>query len=265
MIDSITLVISSQRSGSTLLCRDIESLAGMGLPKEYFTYFFKKRQRVKELLGKYSESDVISMIQKGCISSHPNIGAVKLMVDQAPKVDSLIRQDAAVDNEIAIDNIITWAFNKFSRVNLIFLTRNVIDQAISRAISKHSDIWHYELDGTRRKNERWVDKRPDYNLNLSQEEISMMVISELPDVVLHSGIIKRLAKKYSKESILIDYESLISNPEGCWKQLIFHAKKFGFAPPNQKAKRTLRKLISPEMNIDIKQGLKSYLLTNINL
>tara|TARA_Y100001968_G_C19366453_1_gene722775 strand:+ start:580 stop:1395 length:816 start_codon:yes stop_codon:yes gene_type:complete len=264
IVDDITLIVSSQRSGSTLLCRDIESMSGMGSPEEYFTYFFQERSKINKIFKRYNENDVIKRIGKGCIASEPNIGAVKLMVDQAPRVDSLIREDIPLSRESSIENIVNWSFSKFRRVNLIFITRNVIDQSISRAMTKHTNIWHYELDSSKHKNQRWVDNRPDFNLDLSEETLSLMILSELQNVILESNIIRRVFKKYSNNSILIDYESLSYQPKDCWRKITSHAKKLGFKPKKETAERSLQKLISIETNLIIKEKLKSYILKNFD-
>lgn len=60
-MDALTLVIASQRSGSTLLCRDIESLGGMGAPREHFLDFLPGR-RTAEIQA--TTADVLAGIER---------------------------------------------------------------------------------------------------------------------------------------------------------------------------------------------------------
>ena len=71
-LGALTLVLATQRSGSTLLCRDIESLGGLGDPRESFLGLAEQAERES-----VSEDDVLKRIARGVTESDPGIGAVK--------------------------------------------------------------------------------------------------------------------------------------------------------------------------------------------
>jgi len=100
-IRRLVLVLASQRSGSTLLCRDIESLGGMGVPGEHFLDILGTNER-----SDLTEDDVMACIEKGRDRKAPDVAGVKLMVNYAPKIDAYIRGGEQVGSNRALLNII---------------------------------------------------------------------------------------------------------------------------------------------------------------
>lgn len=245
---AITLVLASQRSGSSLLCRDIESLGGMGAPREYFLNILGKNAR--EGLG---EQDVLMQIAQGVLPVDPGIGAVKLMVNYAPQIDAYIRQTQPVGHLQALQNIIDWACGRFDRVNLIALVRiNALDQAISRAMAQLTDVWH-------RKAELEAHADPYVGHKLEPRRVNMAILEALPGVIRQTEILQRIAARNAQICMMLDYDMLSGSIEESSRQIVGHARKAGFTPRSAVATRRMRKLLNDDRTVEIKAQFKSFL------
>lgn len=247
-IRRLVLVLASQRSGSTLLCRDITSLGGLGVPKEYFLDILGKKGRPD-----LAENDVIGCLEKGRDPNAPDVAGVKLMVNYASKIDGYIRGDAHVGAPKAINNILNWARLRFDDVVVFALVReNSLDQAISRAVANATDIWH--------RNEAAVKRKDPYaDVDLPIKALNMDILSSLPATVRQNQIIRQVARENPKLCRLIIYENLAASVEGTSEALRQHASAHGFSPEKTVATRSLRKLIDEDLSKEIKNNFKQFL------
>ncbi|MCA8899613.1 MAG: hypothetical protein KDA53_00010 [Hyphomonas sp.] len=245
---AITLVLASQRSGSTLLCRDIESLGGMGAPREYFLDIVGRSAR-----NGLTEADVLDRIARGVKPEAPGIGAVKLMVSYAPRIDSYIRGAEAVAPQKAVQNIIDWAQERFDRVNLIALVRgNSLEQAISRAVANMTDVWHRHEAGMK-------DGNPYAGAKLPTRALNLAILEALPGVIRQTGVIRHIVRANPDLCGLIKYEHLAASLEDSSAQLIAHARKVGFEPTETVATRSLQKLIDKDSTEVFKANFKAFM------
>lgn len=254
---AITLVIASQRSGSTLLCQDIASLRGMGAPREYFLDILNQPKQPKT---SPTEADVLACIAKGIMPSDPATGAVKLMVNYAPKIDAFIRNTAPVAPPQALQNIIAWADASFDRVNLVALIRtNALDQAISRAVANLTDIWH------RRSNQLPDGADPYAEKKLAPRVLNMAILDNLPSVLRQNAIIRDVARRHADRCLLIDYETLAASVEKTSERIVDHARAFGFEPGRSLATRDLRKLIEADRAAEIRNDFRKFMEQRVKL
>lgn len=247
-IRHLVLILASQRSGSTLLCRDIESLGGLGAPKEYFLSITGKNTRQG-----LNEQDVMQQIAKGVQSADPSVAAVKLMVNYAPKIDAYIRGGEEVAGQKAIQNILDWAQKRFDRVCVFALARdNSLDQAISRAVANVTDIWH--------RSERALQGGDPYEgIKLPVNAVNIAILEALPQVVRQTRVIRQVAKANPEICQIVSYDRLAESVEDSSQLLIAHALKTGFQPTKTLAVRQLRKLIDADKSIEIKAAFKTFL------
>lgn len=254
---AITLVIASQRSGSTLLCQDIASLRGMGAPREYFLDILNQPKQPKSTP---TEADVLACIAKGIMPSDPATGAVKLMVNYAPKIDAFIRNAPPVAPPQAVQNIIAWADANFDRVNLVALIRtNALDQAISRAVAGLTDIWH------RRLARNPVGTDPYGEKKLAPRVLNMAILENLPAVLEQNAIIRDIARRNAERCLLIDYETLAASVEETSERIVAHARAFGFEPTRNLASRDLRKLIEADRAAAIRKDFRKFMEQRVKL
>lgn len=253
-MNAITLVLASQRSGSTLLCRDIESLGGMGAPREHFLEILGNNARAG-----LSEAEVLDCIALGVTKEAPGIGAVKLMVNYAPKIDAYISGGNQVAPYKAVQNIIDWAQGRFDKVNMVALVRsNALEQSISRAVASVTDIWH--------RNEAAVQGRDPYaEAKLPTKAVNMAILDALPSVIRQAEVIRRIARENADICQLIEYEHLAASAEETSALITAHARKAGFAPRGEVASRSLRKLIDEDKTATIKADFKAFMEHNLDL
>lgn len=250
-LDAITIVVATQRSGSTLLCRDIESLGGMGAPREYFLEILGKNAREG-----LTERDVVDLIRKGERPDDPGIGAVKLMVNYAPKIDAMITGGPQVNPIRALENITAWAHANFRHVNLVVLKReNPLDQAISRAVARLTDVWH--------KNEGAEKGTGDKEI--APKALNLAILEALPRVLRENDVIREFARRNAGHCAFIGYETLASDVERSSKIIIEHARANGLTPRKEVAERVLRKIIDDQQSSRIKAGLKQFLERRLDL
>lgn len=137
---NLTLVFATQRSGSTLLCRDITTLGGLGRAQEHFLPIAQASKRERRMM---SESDVIRMLKGGRDREIADTTAVKIMVNYASSVYSCISGNNERSTLKSMQGLLDWAICHFERVNLITLEReSLLDQAVSRAMARLTGVFH---------------------------------------------------------------------------------------------------------------------------
>jgi LPS sulfotransferase NodH len=250
-LHSITLVVASQRSGSTLLCSDIASLGGMGKPNEYFLNILPPKKT-------FNESDVIEAIAKGEQPCDVGIGAVKLMVNYARNIDKYISGGPVVKEKNAIQNIIDWACTRFEKVNLLALVRNnTLDQATSRIISREKGLYHSH-QGSHGNEDLLMfikSKNPDYYWN---------ILSEILIIKRESEVIREIADANRDICLLLEYEMLTTSFDQSSALLIDHAHMLGFVTKKQIPTRNLRKIIEKNQSDNIKEDFRIFMNSQLN-
>ena len=254
--NGLTLVLASQRSGSTLLCRDIESLGGMGAPGEHFLELLRA---FKEGTARPGEAEVLEAIGRGVKAEAPDIGAVKLMVNYAPRIDAFIRGGEEVAQPKAMQNIIDWAQARFERLNLVVLIRaNALDQAISRVVARQTQVWH-------RKAGVLGDADPHGDAGLDLKKLNQPVLKALPGVIRNTEILRKVARANRDIALTVEYEDLAASAEDSARALVAHARRAGFEPRRDEVRRKLSKLIDADKSQAIRAEFRSFLQAHLGL
>ena len=243
-LHSLTLVLSSARSGSTLLCRDIASLGGLGSPREYLKGFDAQARQ-----GSVSASDVLDRLAKGCLDETPGVAAVKLMVPQAGITYRALAGRRAASPTAAMSGVVTWAREHFDRVLLVFLVRNVLDQAISRVYSTETGI--FQSTDARFREAGGV--LPEI------EGINQRILAQLGGVLRNRGILHEVLAEHSDIGLLLTYDELTRQVEKTTSKLVDHARAQGFQPHRDVVTRKLTKVISAERSSSVRDSFLEYL------
>jgi LPS sulfotransferase NodH len=243
-LHALTLVLSSPRTGSTLLCRDLASLGGLGSPREYFRGF-DNEVRTSEV----SEADVLARLARGVQDGAPGVGAVKLMAQQARSVAQALTGERAASPAEAMSTVVTWAQKRFQRVLVVLLVRNTLDQAISRAVAEATGIYHSTSKGYREKGEQPLDG----------VDINDLVMRELPVVVRDRLTLQAVAQAHEDVALLVTYEQLADHPDDTTRRLVAHARQHGLEPHRTTPERRLTKVISTERADAIRRSFLDYL------
>jgi LPS sulfotransferase NodH len=249
--DALTLVLATQRSGSTLLCRDIESLGGLGGPREYFLDLVERAEHES-----VSEADVLERIAHGVTQSDPNVGAVKMMVGQAQVIDAAIRGGRQRTSMISMRNVVEWAVERFERVFLVILVRNALDQAISHVVASSTGLFH-ATDAEAIRAAAAADLVP--------EDVNPLILAQLQRFLGQRRVLTQIGDEYADRALMLSYDELTRQTEHTTDRLIAHARAQGFAPQRSSVTRTMIKVIDDDLSDRLRESFLAYLATERGL
>lgn len=242
-LHSLTLVISSARSGSTVLCHDIASLGGLGMPKEYL-----RGLRTEPRMTTATETDVMQRVAMGVKEDAPGVASVKLMVPQTPVTYEALygKRIPAIE---ALPGVLNWAKERFEHLFLVFLVRNAIDQAISRVVAEATGIFHSSNIAFKDENSPQVEI-PDLN---------QRILANLGRVVRDRNILLGVHADFADIGLLLTYDELNRQPAETASKLATHARNAGLEIQRDTTTRKLEKVISAERSTEIRENFLDYL------
>jgi LPS sulfotransferase NodH len=134
------VILTTQRSGSAMLCEDISKLGVFGTPNEHFVdiYYKLKGKTGKELWDHFSSNGNLY---------NSDYYSVKLMFNYLPEFGYWISDrtilGSSKNNEINRELSIKFFLEKFKNVTFIYLKRkNKFEQAVSHYKAIKTNIWH---------------------------------------------------------------------------------------------------------------------------
>lgn len=250
-IHSLTLILSVQRSGSTLLGRDIESLGGLGSPREHF------RGGIDAQAGRppSSEREVLERLRLGVQDGAPGISAVKLQVSQATRVAAAVTGKRQPTTVQAASTVVSWARENFDRVLFVVLVRNAVDTAISKVFAKETGTY---LSSKRRSHE------PETALP-ELEDLNRRILDEFQSALRQRAILHEVAREHADIALLLTYDQLVREQEATTRRLVAHAHAQGFEPHGETVTRTLEKVISQEQAAEVRASFFDFLATETGI
>ncbi|MEZ0578828.1 hypothetical protein [Nocardioides sp. MH1] len=247
-LHSLTLVLSMQRSGSTLLGRDIESLGGLGIPREHLRGLDKQSRPP-------SESDVLRRLGDGVDEADPGVTGLKLQVHQVRSVCRAVTGGQVDGTAEAAAAVVDWAFARFDRVFLVVLVRNALDTAISQVVVKETGTFLSTKPALR-----------EAGAPLPViEDVNRRILDELQKVLRQRAALQAVATEYADSALLVTYEQLTTELERTTERIIEHARAQSFEPREAHVTRTLEKLISAEQSETLREGFLDFLRTEPGL
>ncbi len=249
--DALTLVLATQRSGSTLLCRDIESLGGLGSPREHFLGLAEQAEHEA-----VSEDDILERIARGATDSDPRIGALKMMVGQAQTVDAVIRGGGQRNPMIAMQAVVEWAFERFERVFMVVVVRNAVDQAISHVVASSTGLFHAT---------DIADLRAAPAAELVPGDLNPLILAQLGRFLAQRRVLTQIGEEYADQALMLSYDELIGQTEQTTDRLVAHAVAQGFSPHATSVTRTMMKVIDQDLSDRLRESFLAYLSTETGL
>jgi LPS sulfotransferase NodH len=249
-LDALTLVLATQRSGSTLLCRDIESIGGLGRPRESFLGLAEQAEHES-----VSEDEVLDRIARGATESDPRIGAVKMMVGQAPAVDAVIRGGRRRPQLVALQHVVEWALERFDRVFMVILVRNALDQAISHAVASSTGLFHVTDVADIRASAA----------DLVPEDLNPLILAQLQRFLAQRRVLTLICEEYADRALMLSYDELARQTDRSTDRLVAHAKAQGFTPRRTSVSRTMMKVIDEDLSDRLRKSFLVYLSTETGL
>lgn len=244
----LTIVLASQRSGSTVLCQDVAAVGGLGVPNEYFLRIVGHNKPQDP-----GEQHVLDAIARGGDPERPEATAIKMMINQAPPVASYILGGAPQPPAQATQSVIDWARARFERVAIIALVRdNSLDQAISKAVANASQTWH--MDSKTGK-----AGKPAQDFDHTSDRFQMEILKALPLFISQKKIIQKIVRENADIAHLLHYADIAAQPEDTAQSIGAHARSLGFSPKDQPSNRTLKKLVDNERSTQIKASFRAFM------
>ncbi len=241
---SLTLVLSSARSGSTLLCRDIASLGGLGFPREFMKGLGAAAER-----GAASEADVLERTARGVRKDAPGVAALKLMVPQSAPVYRAISGQRLWHGD-AMSQIVVWARKRFERVLLVFLVRNALDQAISNVVARATGVFH--------STDTAFAIGPA-EMALEDDDLNRRILHHLGVVIRNQQVLSAVHAEHADLGLMLTYEKLTRDVEATTHQLVAHARAQGFDVRRDVVTRKLTKVISDDRSAAIRESFLDFL------
>jgi len=197
------IILSTQRSGSTMLCDDIQGTGQLGYPSEYFIDTIEKfvaNKNTSEL-----SSSFYSAIKNG--KSNNGIESMKIMSNQIFVIGEIISK-ISNDKEEALN-----CFYKYISSGYIILLerKDKVAQAVSRILARQRKIYHL-VDKNSNEELRGVglqtnDLEENANLVYSKKEIEDEIENIKKEEIFLLDFLSNYKINYKK----LYYEDIVEN------------------------------------------------------
>lgn len=159
------VILSTQRSGSTMVCDDIAGAEVLGRPSEYFI-------KVIESIGKVGADEMKKLIEDAvCKGETANgVAAVKIMSNQIKSIGKAIH-DAGLCDGADVERCFFEYFKDAVFVRVIRTDK--VAQAVSRIMAKKTDVYHAadSIAGMENMLGKVAKKRDESSLEYDYDEI----------------------------------------------------------------------------------------------
>lgn len=196
------LILSTQRSGSTMVCDDIAGTGKLGKPSEYFINVINSHQ---DKNSEQLKEDVLEALAKGISGESMSI---KLMSNQIGVIGAILRKSglsSQVDNQESFNEYFKdWFFVRVIR-------NDKVAQAVSRVMAAQSQVYHTVdssngLEGMLghvgfSRNEELVH----YDFDAIQKEVENIQREEM--------LLDVFIEKFAIDVFSVVYESAVDNRE----------------------------------------------------
>lgn len=151
------VILTTQRSGSTMLCDDIKNLGVLGTPNEHFFDI------LYQLKGKTGEELVDHFTSNGNLYNS-EFYSIKLMYNYLPEFGYWVSNrnkpyGSSINEEIYREFSIRFFLEKFEDITFIYLKRkNKFEQAVSHYRAIKTNIWHKRTYVDHKREDTWFEK-----------------------------------------------------------------------------------------------------------
>ncbi|TVU87589.1 Stf0 family sulfotransferase [Vreelandella titanicae] len=195
------IILSTQRSGSTMVCDDIAGTEKLGRPSEYFI-------KVIDSLNKVSQDELKVLIEEALIKGETNNGitALKIMSNQVAPIGSALQKAAISDDKSPLDAF----YNFFKDYFFIRVAReNKVAQAVSRVMASQTDIYHTadNVLGMEGMLGKVAQTRDDSKLLYNHDAIE----NSLNKICIEEEFIDHFISYYNIDIFNVIYENAISD------------------------------------------------------
>lgn len=203
----LTCVISTQRSGSTMLARDLSSMTVFGTVDEHFTWLMNQIQangRVPELQ---------EVLKAGFVA--PDKFGLKIMVNQFAYFGAYIHAPASVEDmrkkdenihKILSGYFFSSFFKKFRKSNLIFLSRQeLFAQSLSRLQARATGLYHDQTNGNR------IELKPDSTVPSGGLSFALAINKEIQLIAEEEAEARKMFQQTGANVFELSYQKVAKN------------------------------------------------------
>ncbi|TCK07250.1 Stf0 family sulfotransferase [Marinobacterium mangrovicola] len=195
------VILSTQRSGSTMVCDDIAGAGALGRPSEYFIKVIDSSEKVdsQELKRLIREVD-----ERG--QTENDITAVKIMSNQIRPIGKALKKSGILNIDDADE-----CFYEYFKGSVFVRVRRAdkVAQAVSRVMAQQTDVYHSAdetngLEGMLGK----VSKSRD-NTKLHYDEVAIR--NSLKSIGREEAFLDQFVSKFSLNVVNIRYEDVVKD------------------------------------------------------
>lgn len=200
----LMLILSTQRSGSTMVCDDIQGVDLLGSPSEYFIDTIEKYQRNESI-----EAIKLSFMNAFSYGKTKNgFCSIKIMSNQIIPLGKILNKIGLCKNNSPEECFYNYFKDSFI---LVLERKNKLSQAISRVLAQQRRIYHSIIEDSEKKLKgvgsftyKDID---DSGLNYSEIEIK----KEIDKIASEESLLNNFLYKYNLEYKKIYYEDVVDD------------------------------------------------------
>ncbi|GMG83564.1 hypothetical protein LNKW23_27770 [Paralimibaculum aggregatum] len=230
-----TIILATQRTGSTLLCSEFSAMGGLGKPGEHFLPWLRAAAGGARLPR--PEFEAIAERGRGRAGT---VG-VKLMADYLPKLArAWLPPDAVPEaDDVAASAAMLLALEAEWGPAAIFRIDRAdrFDQALSRHLATATGIYFRTASGEERRDERAGTLSQEAALETFTPQRLEQI---LQDIALETDFLDRVCARLARPVCVVEYEALASRREAVLAACCAHA---GVPEPGRWPERWMTKVV----------------------
>jgi LPS sulfotransferase NodH len=233
-----TVILGTQRSGSTLLCAELTDIGGMGAPGEHFLGWLQQARPSARLLP----PDILNALKLGR-SKDGTIG-LKLMTDYLPRLATAAAERATETTAEQHSAGFLRSLAELTGPTAYYriVRRDVFDQALSRYMAFATGVYFLTEHGVLTGGDNAGAKRsPEAVLEtfhpptLHQYEI---------DIAEENAFLTRICDALDAPVLTVVYEELVDDRDPVLRACCAHA---GVSPPPEWPRRWMKKVVDQQV------------------
>lgn len=230
-----TIILATQRSGSTLLCSELEGIGGLGRPGEHVLAWLEENPDADAM----PSATLAALLSAGRDAT----GAVglKLMADYAPRLAALLGHGGA-EEAAAVAAMLRGFETRFGPTAVFRIRREgIFDQALSSYLAVSTGIFVRTEQGPA---SRGVEADADrHEAALAGFDIARLE-EQLARIADEEARLDRVCAALDRPVLTVDYDALVATREAVLAACCAHA---GRPVPEAWPVRAMRKVVDPAL------------------
>jgi LPS sulfotransferase NodH len=217
------VILSTQRSGSTLVCDDFAGTGKLGIPTEHFLKFDNNEKRNLNYIQTYLAKNA---------TTNNGVEAVKIMANQLDAINQLYKECGVTPYRKPWyrnkkNNPYKYLFETFKDAVFFRVYRqDKVAQAVSLYFSERTDVFHLVENSKNMQNIVGKETEDTTIRNVSFEYDKNEIDSRLRYIQKNEDLLDAFCDAYNIKTYLINYEEITSNNDYI-KKIGDYIKKIG--------------------------------------